>query len=71
MSSSKKMLDSFERSKILEIYFLRIDGRSDSALAKNYGPLFAIEINEIKDYLLHLDSKDSMLQKFLHITETV
>ncbi len=69
MSSVQKMLDSFERSKILEIYFLRIEGRSDASMSKHYGPLFSIELSEMKNYLLHRDSKDSILSKVLHVTE--
>lgn len=69
MSSSKKILDSFERSKILEIYFLRIEGRSPASTLNKYEPLFSIELKEIKNYLLCHESKDSMLSKVLNITD--
>jgi hypothetical protein len=69
MSSEKKDLDSFERAKILEIYFLRIDGRLHDVIPQGDEALYTTDLCEIKNYLLGQASKDSVLLKVLNSTE--
>lgn len=70
MLSEKKYLDSFERAKILEIYFLRIEGRTNESIPSGHEVLYSLDLNEIKNYLLGQETKDSILPKVLNITES-
>jgi hypothetical protein len=70
MRSEKKYLDSFDRAKILEIYFLRIEGRTKDSIPHGHEVLYSMDLNEIKNYLLGQEAKDSILPKVLNITES-
>ena len=70
MVSGKKYLDSFERAKILEIYFLRIEGRINDSIPRVHEVLYSMDLNEMKTYLLGQETKDSILPQVLNVTES-
>jgi hypothetical protein len=70
MVSGKKYLDSFERAKILEIYFLRIEGRTNDSIPRGHEVLYSMDLNEMKTYLLGQETKDSILPQVLNVTES-
>lgn len=65
--SSRIILEKFERSKILEIYFSRLDGRIPESISSDYYELYEIELNEIKKFLLGQHPQDSILQRIFKI----
>ncbi len=70
MLSGKKYLDSFERALILEIYFLRIEGRPCDLIPKEHELLYSVDLNEMKTYLIGQATKDSILPQVLNVTES-
>lgn len=62
-SSKREVLEKFERSKILEIYFARLDGRLPEQIPEEYESLYAIDLPTIKSFLMGQHPQDPLLQK--------
>lgn len=63
LSNSRITLGKFERSKILQVYFARLDGRSPEEIPSEYEELYTIELPLIKSFLLNQHPQDALLQK--------
>lgn len=63
----RTVLEKFERSKILEVYFLRLDGRTPDDIPADHQELYEIELNEIKAFLLGQHPQDTLLHKIFRI----
>ncbi len=61
------ILEKFERSKILEVYFSRIDGRIPKSIPDSYQELYQLELGAIKSYLLGQHPQDTLLTKIFRI----
>lgn len=66
-SSVREALGKFERSKILEVYFSRLDGRIPEHISGDYEELYAIDLDVIKTFLLGQHPQDTLLQKIFRI----
>lgn len=65
--SNREILEKFERSKILEVYFSRIDGRIPEIIPDSYKDLYEVDILSIKNFLLGQHPHDSILSKLFRI----
>lgn len=65
--SAKEILEKFERSRILEVYFSRLDGRIPEHISDEYQELYQVELVEIKNFLLGQHPQDSLLQKIFRM----
>lgn len=63
----RTMLERYERSKILEVYFARLDGRVPRIVPFDQKPLWEIELSEIKAFLLGQHPQDNLLTRFLSL----
>jgi len=63
----RTVLEKFERSKILEVYFLRLDGRVPDEVPADFHELYEIELNDIKAFLLGQHPQDTLLHKIFRI----
>ena len=63
VNNSRITLDKFERSKILQVYFARLDGRSPEEIPSEYAELYSIDLSLIKSFLLNQLPQDALLQK--------
>jgi hypothetical protein len=64
---TRASLERFERSKILEIYFARLDGRVPDEIPSEHEELYALELANIKNFLLGQHPHDPILQKIFRI----
>jgi hypothetical protein len=67
MKMTREALGKFERSKILEIYFARLDGRVPDEIPSEHEELYALELADIKNFLLGQHPQDPILQKIFRI----
>lgn len=67
VDSDRLILERFERAKILEIYFSRIDGRIPKTIPEDYEELYKIELSSIKNFLLGQHPQDKLLAKIFRI----
>lgn len=65
--SCRNKLDKFERSQILEVYFLRADGRTSEEYPVELTDLYELDMASIKSYLLNQHPKDPILHKLFNI----
>ena len=63
MNNSRITLGKFERSKILQVYFARLDGRSPEEIPAEYAELYSVELSVIKSFLLNQHPQDALFQK--------
>lgn len=63
----RTVLERFERSKILEVYFARMDGRIPEEIPVEYHDLYQLELNDIKGFLLGQHPQDTLLHKIFRI----
>lgn len=63
----RTVLERFERSKILEVYFARMDGRIPEEIPAQYHELYQLELNDIKGFLLGQHPQDTLLHKIFRI----
>lgn len=63
----RSILERFARSKILEVYFSRLDGRTPEVIPVEYEDLYKIELSAIKAFLLGKHPQDTILQKVFRI----
>ena len=63
----RAILEKYDRSKILEVYFSRLDGRMPENIPGDSFDLYEIELNAIKNFLLGQHPHDSILQKVFRI----
>lgn len=66
-NTTRIILEKFERSKILEVYFSRLDGRTPDAIPSDYHELYTVELNDIKSFLLGQHPHDSLLQRIFRM----
>lgn len=59
----RSVLEQYERSKILEVYFSRIDGRVPDIIPADQRALYEIDLNAIKGFLLGQHPQDTLLMK--------
>lgn len=64
---ARTVLEKFERSKILEVYFARMDGRIPEEIPADCHELYALELNDIKGFLLGQHPQDTLLHKLFRI----
>lgn len=64
---TRSTLAKFERAKILEIYFSRLDGRKPEFVPEEFESLYRIELGEIKNFLLGQHPQDAILQRILKV----
>lgn len=62
-ASIRIILEKFERAKILEVYFSRLDGRVPEEIPASYQKLYEVELSQIKNFLLGQHPQDTLLQK--------
>jgi hypothetical protein len=67
INSSRTILEKFERSKLLEVYFARIDGRRLDEQDSDIQELYELELEDIKAFLLGQHPRDTLLHKFFRI----
>lgn len=65
--ASRETLEKFERSKILEVYFSRLDGRIPEHIPEDYEELYEVELTTIKSFLMGQHPQDTLLQKIFRI----
>lgn len=61
------ILERFERSKILEVYFSRIDGRVPNIIPDSYQELYQVDLSSIKNFLLGQYPQDTLLSKIFRL----
>jgi hypothetical protein len=64
---TRETLDKFQRSKILEVYFTRLEGRFPESIPAEHSSLYDLDLNHIKGYLLGQHPQDPLLQKLFRI----
>jgi len=60
-------LEKFERAKILEVYFSRVDGRRPDIVPVSLRELYEIDLQDIKSFLLGQHPHDPLLSKVFRI----
>lgn len=65
--TDRVILERFERAKILEVYFSRIDGRIPRNIPEAYEELYTVELSSIKNFLLGQHPQDTLLAKIFRI----
>lgn len=65
--AARGVLEKFERAKILEVYFSRLNGRFPQNIQSDYQELYEVELSEIKNFLLGQHPQDTILQKIFRI----
>lgn len=63
VNSCRITLGKFERSKILQVYFARLDGRSPEEIPVEFQELYTIDLPIIKSFLLNQHPQDALLLK--------
>ena len=63
----RSILEKYERAKILEIYFSRVDGRLPEIIPPEQSELYEIELSAIKGFLLGQHPQDTLLMKVFRI----
>lgn len=63
----RSVLVKFERSKILEVYFARLDGRVPEKIPMELVGLYDIDLEHIKAFLLGQHPQDTLLHKIFRI----
>lgn len=63
----RSVLERFERAKILEVYFARLDGRVPNDVPEEVSDLYEIELSDIKAFLLGQHPQDTLLHKVFRI----
>lgn len=63
----RTVLEKFDRSKILEVYFLRLDGRTPDETPAEHFELYEIELSDIKAFLLGQHPQDTLLHKIFRM----
>lgn len=64
---ARSVLEKFQRSKILEVYFARLDGRIPNHIIDEEADLYNIELDAIKGFLMGQHPQDTVLQKVFRI----
>jgi hypothetical protein len=65
--SERQILNKFKRSKLLDVYFSRLEGRTCQNISREVEEVYAIKLPVIKAYLLGQHPQDSILQKIFRI----
>lgn len=62
----KQILDQYDRARILEVYFARLDGRLPERIPAEVSDLYTIRLEDIKEFLLGQRPADPLLQQFIN-----
>ena len=60
------MLEKYEQSKIIEVYFARLDDRLPDIIASAEADLYSMNLEDMKDYLLDQKPANPILQQLLN-----
>ncbi len=63
---TKLILEKYDRAKVLEIYFARLNGRTIETIPADYADLYEVELNSVKAYLLGQGPQDSSVFRLLN-----
>lgn len=66
-SMARQILAQYQRAKILEVYFERIDGRDPGSVSSDLKPLYELPLPEIKAYLLGQHPQDNLLSQIIKL----
>ena len=58
-------MNRFGRTKVLEVYFARLDGRLPEVVPSYEAELYLLPLEEIKEFLLERGHHDPLLKKIL------
>lgn len=64
---TRTILEKFERAKILEVYFSRLDGRVPDEIPADSHELYEVDLKDIKAFLLGQHPQDTLLHKIFRI----
>jgi proteasome assembly chaperone (PAC2) family protein len=64
---TKEVLEKFERGRILEVYFSRLDGRLPTNIPSDHHELYQLQLNDMKNYLLGHHPQDTLMQKIFRM----
>ena len=64
---ARTILEKYDRSKILEVYFSRIDGRRPESIPSGEEDIYELELGVIKGFLLGQHPQDTLLQKVFRL----
>lgn len=67
MNMARMTLEKFERAKILEVYFSRVDGRSPDIVPLALKELYELDLHIIKSFLMGQHPHDPLLSKVFRI----
>ncbi len=62
----RAMLEKYEQSKILEVYFARLDDCLPDTIAAADADLYSMDLEDMKDYLLNQKPINPILQQLLN-----
>lgn len=62
----KQILDQYDRARILEVYFSRLDGRLPERIPAEISALYTIRLEDIKEFLLGQRPADPLLEQFIN-----
>ncbi len=65
-NSVKLILEQYDRAKVLEFYFARLDGRTSSAVLLELSDLNSIELADLKAYLLVQSNQDQNIFQLMN-----
>ena len=63
----KTMLERYERAKILEVYFARVDNRVPVSMTLDDLPLYEVDLVQMKSYLLGKYPEQNIFTKLFKI----
>jgi hypothetical protein len=66
-SMPRTTLEKFERAKILEVYFARLDGRTAQNIPSEFAALYELDLQEIKTFLLGQHPRDNLLHSLFRV----
>lgn len=61
----REIMNRFGRSKVLEVYFARLDGRFPDVVPSYEADLYLLDLLQIKEFLLERGHHDPLLKKIL------
>lgn len=67
LSCAKNILDGLERSKLIEIYFSRLDGSNIHNLSEEYEDILKLDISVLRTFLINQHPYDANWAKFFNL----
>lgn len=65
--NARRTLEKFERAKVLDVYFARVDGRAPENIKSEFEELYRIDLVSIKKFLLEQHPLDPILHSILKV----